>query len=54
MEKEELTQIRHAKGWTQARLAKVLGVSPAAICRWEKGNRVIPPYIALLVLYTKH
>src|SRR6266850_4391148 len=38
---EELKTIRQQLGLSQADLARILKISPAAICRWEKGNRSI-------------
>lgn len=35
----ELRRHRFAKGWTQVRLAKLLGVSISAISDWESGKR---------------
>ena len=35
---QRLKAIRKEKGMTQVQLAKLLGVSAASICNWEKGN----------------
>lgn len=37
---EMLRSLRIAKGETQAKLAKYLGVSRAAVCNYENGTRV--------------
>lgn len=34
---DKLLNVRKSKGITQAQLARVLGVSRAAVCRWETG-----------------
>lgn len=35
-----ISHLREATGYLQHELAEALGVSPSAVCRWEKGNRV--------------
>jgi len=42
----ELRAIRGRLGWSQRRMGAELGVSNAAICRWEAGNRGINPRTA--------
>lgn len=39
MTPEEIKAIREVFGWTQADLAREMGVSTNAISRWEQGNR---------------
>jgi transcriptional regulator with XRE-family HTH domain len=36
---ERLVWFRHGKGWTQKAFAKVLGVDPTTLARWERGER---------------
>ena len=33
-----IREARHARGWTQTELARVLGVRPETIWRWERGK----------------
>lgn len=47
MTPDELKQWRHSNDFTQARLAKVLGVGQVCIARWETGVRKIPPFLHL-------
>lgn len=49
MSAEELRQIRHRLGHSQAGLAGELGVSIRAVQSWEQGWRRVPPNIALLL-----
>ncbi len=37
---ERLVWFRQSKGWTQKQFAKVLGVDPTTLARWERGERV--------------
>ena len=34
-----IREIRKARGMTLAALAKIVNITPAALCRYEKGNR---------------
>lgn len=43
----ELRSRRLALGLSQQKLAEALGVQRLAVIRWEKGDRSIPPYLAL-------
>ena len=42
-----LRQLRRLAGVSQEKLARLIGVSPATISRWERGNRRIAPVVAL-------
>lgn len=35
---ERLLHWRKERKWTQQRLAKALGITPAAVCQWEAGS----------------
>lgn len=35
--KSKIATIRKAKGYKQKQLAKLIGVLPSVVCRWEKG-----------------
>ena len=49
---KQMLRIRKINDWSQARLAKELGVTPGAINFWEQGERPIPgPVLRLLKLY---
>jgi transcriptional regulator with XRE-family HTH domain len=45
-----LVQLRKAKGWSRAGLARRLGVSHQRIAHWERGEH-LPPLDALLDLW---
>lgn len=49
MTPQHLTTIRKCLAWSQARLARELGVSPATVCRWESGKIRIPLSMARLI-----
>src|SRR3989337_3735965 len=38
---------RKENGYSQAKLAKVLGVATMTVSRWERGVREIPPFLHL-------
>jgi len=42
MDRHDLIRRRVALGLSQAGLARLLGMSRAAVCRWESGSRPIP------------
>jgi transcriptional regulator with XRE-family HTH domain len=42
---DTLQSARKALGLTQARLARVLGVTTSAVGNWEAGIRPIPPFL---------
>jgi transcriptional regulator with XRE-family HTH domain len=35
-----LLELRKRKGWTQARLAREMGVAVTTVTRWEAGQRI--------------
>jgi transcriptional regulator with XRE-family HTH domain len=43
----ELTEARKSLGLSQVELAKVLGIHPTMLNRWEHGKAKIPPYLWL-------
>jgi transcriptional regulator with XRE-family HTH domain len=47
MNKDQFTNLRKQMGLTQAELARELGVSRAAVSRWESGKRKIDSILAL-------
>ena len=47
MTKDELKTWRADNGYSQAKLAKALGVASMTVTRWEMGIRSIPPYLHL-------
>lgn len=47
MVSKELKQWRVDSGYTQAKLARVLGVAVMTISRWETGTRTIPAFLHL-------
>lgn len=44
--KQKILKEREEMGWTQAQLAEKTGITPAAICQIEKGDRI--PTISVL------
>ncbi|MBR4407504.1 MAG: helix-turn-helix transcriptional regulator [Clostridia bacterium] len=46
---KNLKKLRESKGFSQARLASELGVSPAIICLWEQNKREITKYYLKLI-----
>jgi len=44
---EELRSWRKRNGFSQGKLAKVLGVAPQTVHRWETGRREIPSFLHL-------
>lgn len=49
---ERLKDLRNEKGLTQNQLAKELGLSHTAICRWESGLRM--PTAQAIILIAKY
>ncbi len=47
MKKEELKLWRTYRGYSQAALAKALGVAVMTVSRWETGLRTIPSFLHL-------
>jgi len=47
MNPHELKKWREANGYSQARLAKALGVAVMSVSRWETGTRSIPSFLHL-------
>lgn len=47
MTPDELTQARESLHLNQAELARVLGIHPNIVNRWERGRAKIPPYLKL-------
>lgn len=43
MERLDIRKLRERLGWSQASLARELGVSPATVSRWERGTRQPSP-----------
>ena len=38
-------------GWTQERLARLLGVDRVTLARWETGTRPLPPFLHFALEY---
>ncbi len=51
MKPNELVKWRKKNKYTQAKLAKILGVSTITVYRWEKGMRGIPSFLHLVLEY---
>lgn len=49
MSPDDLKKWREAHGLGQAELARLLGVAPNTVWRWEVGMRVIPPLLPLAI-----
>lgn len=47
MKADELKYWRMENGYSQARLAKALGVAVMTVSRWETGTRSIPSFLHL-------
>jgi DNA-binding transcriptional regulator YiaG len=43
----DLTTWRETHALTKVELARLLGVQPLAVSRWEGGTRSIPPFLPL-------
>jgi transcriptional regulator with XRE-family HTH domain len=44
---KELKAWRKRNGFSQGKLARVLGVTPLSVSRWERGERRIPTFLRL-------
>lgn len=51
MEPIELKKWRLKNDWSQAQLARVLGVTMQAVSMWERGVRSIPSFLWLALSY---
>ena len=51
MTPQELLIWRDRKGFSQAGLANILGVTVQTVYRWERGTREIPPFLHLALGY---
>jgi transcriptional regulator with XRE-family HTH domain len=51
MKAHELRKWRPKNGYSQAQLAKVLGVDVMTVSRWERGVREIPSFLHLALAY---
>ncbi|OPY81455.1 MAG: helix-turn-helix protein [Syntrophorhabdus sp. PtaU1.Bin153] len=49
----DLKSWRNVKGFSQAGLASVLGVTTQTVYRWERGTREIPPFLCLALGYVE-
>ena len=47
MKPDDLKKWRKRNGYSQPQLAKVLGVIPLTVSRWERGVREIPSFLHL-------
>jgi transcriptional regulator with XRE-family HTH domain len=47
----ELRDWRQRCGWSQGQLARVLGVIPLSVSRWERSDRPIPSFLHLALAY---
>ncbi|MBN1366232.1 MAG: helix-turn-helix transcriptional regulator [Syntrophaceae bacterium] len=47
MTRDDLKKWRRQNDYSQAKLAKALGVSVITVCRWETGTRSIPVFLNL-------
>jgi transcriptional regulator with XRE-family HTH domain len=53
MSPDDLKKWRKKNNYSQSQLAKVLGVAPLTISRWERGERDIPSFLHLALACTK-
>ncbi|MDI9556971.1 MAG: helix-turn-helix domain-containing protein [Syntrophorhabdus sp.] len=51
MTPQDLKTWRYKTGFSQAGLAKTLGVTVMTVSRWERGTREIPPFLYLALGY---
>jgi DNA-binding transcriptional regulator YiaG len=51
MESHELKQWRERTGYSQGKLARILGVDVMTVSRWERGIMKAPPFLKLALAY---
>ena len=51
MKRDELKKWRERNRYSQAQLARVLGVDVMTVSRWERGVREIPSFLHLALAY---
>jgi transcriptional regulator with XRE-family HTH domain len=51
MESEELIKWRKKTGYSQGRLARVLGVDVMTVSRWERGIMQVPSFLKWALAY---
>jgi transcriptional regulator with XRE-family HTH domain len=54
MTREDLKKWRRRNGYSQAKLAKVLGVAMMTVSRWETGLRSNPVFLNLALKWIEH
>lgn len=54
MTKDDLKKWRRRNGYSQAKLAKALGVAVMTVSRWETGNRSIPVLLNLALNWLEY
>ena len=54
MTREDLKKWRRRNGYSQAKLAKALGVAMMTVSRWETGLRSIPVFLNLALKWIGH
>jgi transcriptional regulator with XRE-family HTH domain len=54
MTKDDLKKWRGRNGYSQAKLAKALGVAVMTVSRWETGNRTIPVLLNLALKWLEY
>ena len=54
MTKDDLKKWRGRNNYSQAKLAKDLGVAVMTVSRWETGNRTIPVYLKLALNWIEY
>jgi DNA-binding transcriptional regulator YiaG len=47
----DIVTLRQRHGWSQPQLAQELGVSPATVARWERGEGEIPQLARLALAW---
>jgi len=54
MTKDDLKKWRGRNGYSQAKLAKALGVAVMTVSRWETGSRSIPVFLNLALNWLEY